>query len=205
MIIIHGEDQIASRQAYLDIKAEAEKAGLQVNMLAGDALTLDELINASRSISLLGEDPAVFVENFFSRRQSREKKQIFDYILGVSPQAAISFWEARDVTGQLKDFPQSTVRRFDLPKYIFEFLDTLSLDSYHRAVKVMPAEQILASLATRLLKVQMGTGRLRGRVSADQLSIMLKRLLEIDFRQKTSNSAMDLAEALELWVVENIH
>lgn len=196
MQIIHGDNQIASREQFLLARQTAQKQGLNIVEFSGDSLTLSDLTQAVESKSLFGSANAVFIENLFSSRPSNAKKQIIAYLLKKA-QENIVIWEAKDVSAQVKDMPS---KRFDLPKHIFTFLDNPNLSTFHSALGTAPVEQIFASLVTRLHKVLLGQGRFNRQFSNSQLSTFNSQLLQIDYKQKTSSVPYDLTAALEIWL-----
>ena len=155
MTILHGDNQIASRNQFLTAKQEAAKHGLNIVDLSGDNLQVEQLIQATESKSLFGSANAVFIENLFSSRPSATKKQIIEYLIKCSNKQ-ILIWESKDVSTQLKDMPSL---RFDLPKHIFKFLDDPSLSTFHLSLSTAPVVHIFASLSTRLQKVFLCHGR----------------------------------------------
>lgn len=176
MLILHGDNQIASRQAYLDLK----KDGLVLS-----EVTVDHLRQAVESKSLFGEINQIVLENIFSARPSNQKKLIIEY-LQVHQSNPVLIWENKDVTAQLKEFEVKNIKRFDLPKYLFSFLDHPSVNGLLQVLQTMSPEQILASLVTR---------------AHNQVNIKwLNELLTIDYRLKTGLLPYDLSTALELWV-----
>ena len=204
MIIFHGEDQTNSRAAFLAARQKAKASQSQILDLPGDSLTLPALRTAVETESLFGSSNILFLEFLFSRRPSHDKKLLTDY-LSTQVTKEIYVWEPKDVSVHIKSFPPNTVRKFDPPKYIFTFLDHLDLVSFHRCLESLPVEQILASLATRLHKVLLGQGRFQGQFTQSQLKKMNSELLQIDYRQKTSSSPMDLGGALEVWLIKTVH
>ena len=177
MLILHGDNQVASRQALL-----AAKEGKPILEFMGSDLTLDHLVNAVETNSLFGQANTVIIEGIFSQRPSTNKKAAVEY-LEAHPDADIIIWEGKDVTTQLKNF--KSVQKYDFPKYIFSFLDSPTISGLHQVLQTMPAEQILASLATRAHK--------RANTS------WLKSLLDLDYKLKTGALPYNLAAALELW------
>lgn len=171
MIILHGNNQVASRQALL-----AAKEGRPVLEFMGSDLSLDQLVNAVETNSLFGQANTVVIERAFA------KKEISEY-LAKNQDKDIIIWEPKDVSTKVKDF--KNVQKFDLPKYIFGFLDNPTISGLHQVLQTMPAEQILASLATRAHK----------RANTK----WLQELLAIDYKIKTGVLPYDLATALELW------
>lgn len=189
MQIIHGDNQVASREQFLKAKQEAQKQGLNIVEFSGDSLTLGDLTQAVESKSLFGSANAVFIEGLFSRRPSNEKKQLVEYLIRSHPEQVIT-WDPKDISAHVKDIPS---QRFDLPKHIFAFLDNPNLSTFHLALSTAPVEQIFASLATRVHKVLLGQGRITKKINPLEL-------LEIDYKQKTSSVPYDLTDALEIWL-----
>src|SRR3989344_3842949 len=149
MTILHGDDQIASRKNFLDLKDRAQAAGKQLVDLDGAHITLPDLVTAAESTSLLGTSNAVFIENLYTRRPSNDKKALIDY-LETHSVSDITVWEPKDVTAQLKALSLKQITKFDLPKSIWKFIDTWDLTAYHQALASNDPEQILALLAKRL-------------------------------------------------------
>ena len=201
MIIIHGDNQITSRDHFLSAKQAAIKQGHNIVDLSGDSLQLDQLIQAIKSRSLFGSANSVFIENLFSSRPSGGKKDLIKYV-EQNQSEDIVIWEPKDVSSQLKTIDSKQTTKFDLPKHIFAFLDSPTLTTFHKVLEVAPVEQIFASLCTRLHKVLLGQGRFTLKFSPDQLKLMNSQLLTIDHKPKTSSSPYDLTTALELWMVK---
>lgn len=187
MIILHGDNEIASRNEYLRQKKETYLE------LSGDTLDLSSLITSFSTSSLFGPISHIAIIGLFSRRPSTAKKQITDY-LECRSELELLLWEPKDVSAQLKGFPQKLITKFDFPKHIFTFLDNLDLVTYHKLLSQMPVEQIFASLVTRAHKVL--TAESRSNKSLDIL-----KLIEIDYQLKTGQLATDLSTALELLLV----
>lgn len=183
MIIFHGENQVESRRQL----TQALRGKQTVDY--GSDISLDQLVSAVGSNSLFGGPNTIVLENVLSGRPSSERKAVINYLIGHQDRDIV-VWEGKDVSAKLKDFDPRLGQRFDLPKYIFAFLDHPTVSSLHQVLETMPAEQVLASLATRAHK--------RANTA------WIKELLEIDYGQKTSSAPYDLATALELWVVKNV-
>ncbi|MEK7155049.1 MAG: hypothetical protein AAB697_02890 [Patescibacteria group bacterium] len=177
MLILHGDNQVASRQKLTELKKNAS-----VLEFLGSDLTLETLANVMATKSLFGQANTIVIEGLFSQRTSNLKKELIAYLLAHQTSDVI-VWEGKDVTAQVKDFSQ--VQKFDLPKFIFNFLDRPTIAGLHQVLQTMPAEQILASLATRAHK--------RANLS------WLKSLLDLDYRLKSGVLPYDLATGLELW------
>lgn len=213
MIIIHGDNEIASRNLFLAHKDQAVKSGKQLVILSGSSLTLPQIVTSSQSQSLFGSTNIVFVEGFFTRRPSNDKKTLTEYLLTHST-ADVVLWESQDVTPALKSFPPEVIKKFDLPKHIFHFIDNWTISAFTAALTGAAPEQILALLAKRLhdlilVKEHAGVfppwqiSKLQNqasRYSLNDLQTMNHELLLIDYAQKTSSSPVDLAAALQFWL-----
>lgn len=177
VIILHGDNQVASRQALL--KAKEGKSILE---FIGSNLLLNQLVNAVETNSLFGQANTVVIESIFSLRVGAAKKALTGY-LESHQDSDIIVWESKDVSSQIKNF--KNVQKFDLPKHIFAFLDNPTLSTLHLALSTTEPEVLFASLATRAHK----------RANTK----WLQELLAIDYKLKTGALPYDLTTALELW------
>lgn len=177
MQVLHGDNQVASRQKLLDLKKD--KSVLE---FFGADLTVDKLHSVLNTKSLFGPAHTVVIESLFSQRNSALKKDLVSYLLNHLISDVI-IWEGKDVSTQVKDFSQ--VQKFDLPKHIFTFLDSPSLSTLHLALSTTEPEVVFASLVTR--------GYKRANIK------WLQDLLTIDYQLKTGILPYDLATGLELW------
>ena len=212
MIILHGDNQVASRQHLTTLKQAATKLGKQITELAGE-VSLELLMPAAESNSLFGSSNLVVIENLFSGRPSNDRKAVISYLLAKSGDVVV--WEGKDVSGKIKDVDPQSTRRFDLPKYVFKFLDNLSITSLQLALSTAAPEQILALLASQIHKIilfkegvaslpswQLAKLKIQSsRFKIQDLIKLNRELLEIDYAQKTSAAPYDLATALEIFVV----
>lgn len=215
MLILHGDNQLASRQAFLDFKQQAVSAGKQVQEYSGDNLTQPQLVTAVESVSLSGTTNAVFIDGLFSRRPGNEKKALVAY-LADHLKADITVWEHKDVAAQVKTFPPASVRKFDLPKYLFIFLERFTLSGLKQALIGSSPEQVFSLIVRQVRNLIMAKDNAAGfpawqaaklksqaaGYSTEKLISLYRKLLAIDRSQKTSASPYGLETALELWVVE---
>jgi hypothetical protein len=215
MLIVHGDNQVLSRQKFLDHKAGEKSAGKFLYETTGSAITLSTIRGALESVSLLGNSTSVFMADFFSGRSTKEKNQIIDYFLHHL-QSAIYIWEPKDVSLQLRKFSPQHISKFDLPKDIFRFLDNLSIDNFHLALANCAPEQVFFLLVNhfhQLLLAKEKKGdmsdwkrakleRQASKYSIWQLTKLYHQLLEIDLACKTSSSCQNLVALLELWLAK---
>lgn len=176
MMVIHGEDQIKSREYFLELKAQ--KPG---DIIDGDSLTLSNLKSRLEAVSLFGETQNIYIENLFSRRPSNEKKAIIELLETKNP-GNLVLWERKAVVTNLEN------KKFDLPKYLFAFWNNPTVKNLHLALKASAIEQIFAGLVTKA-----HNARNREWITS---------LLAIDYKQKTGNSPMGLVSALEVWLAK---
>ena len=176
MQIIHGENQISSRECFLEQRTQ--KAG---DILDGDNLTLADLKSRLDAVSLFGESQNVYIENLYSRRPSNEKKAIIEYIESKNPENLV-IWERKSVV------TTANTKKFDLPKYLFAFWNKPDIKSFHLALQVAVVEQIFAGLITKAHNTKNKE--------------WLNDFLEIDYKNKTSALPYDLKTALEIWLIK---
>lgn len=213
MIILHGDNQIASRQFYLDAKSRAVASGRTIVELVGSTLDQADMTAHLQTSSLWGQTASLFVDNFFTSRPSDRKKQLTAFFLS-QVQSDITIWENQDVSASLKSFPPSVSKKFDLPKHIFTFLDTLSLVSLQLALSQSDPEFIFSLLVTHVQRLIQATEGLltlpawqtqkyttqSQRLTRPKLLQLHSALLAIDYQQKSGAAPTSLASALELTI-----
>lgn len=215
MLVIHGDNSLASREYFLQIK---KQNFLNFLDLSGDTLTLADLQNALSTPDLFGQYPAVFIENFFSRRTSSQKTKISAYLLDLGNQNSsqtnsLFLYESKDISSQLKGLSASLIKNFPHPKHLYSFLESFSPDALRLCLKTDPPEAILASLAKHLqnlilVKENQGSfpdwqkTKLKtqsAKYSISKLTDMSNALLNIDYAAKTSKLSLSLDQSIELW------
>jgi DNA polymerase III, delta subunit. len=75
--LLHGDNQLESRNELNRLISGAESK--ELIRLDGEKTSLNEIVQALESSSLFGMEKLVIIENLFSRRQSKEKKEIIDW------------------------------------------------------------------------------------------------------------------------------
>ena len=211
MLIIHGDNTIVSRDFFLTQK----KSFPNILELSGEDLTFARITQALATPNLFGELPTLFIENFFSRRPSNEKKKIIEFLKNQN----IIFYDSKDISTQTKTFDPQNIKNFPYPKYIYSFLESFSLDQLQLVLKSEAPEMILGSMARHihnliLVKENQSNlpswqaGKLKSQAqnfTLEQLVKFNKDLLAIDYRQKTSTSPLNLKSALELWCLKIVN
>ncbi|MGB9911111.1 MAG: hypothetical protein ACPLKP_00725 [Microgenomates group bacterium] len=131
MLILHGENTTLSRQF---LTSRVKSFSGEVIYLEGKNLALENLLQALESQSLLKNDKLVVLENFFSSPRNKEKNLIIKYLIKEKPENLI-IWEGKKISPQtLAPFSFAQIRIFELPKIIFQFLESLSPETKNQAL-----------------------------------------------------------------------
>ncbi len=131
MILLHGDNQPASRESLGQLVAQARQKDREIIKLDGLIASLTDFKQALESLSLFGKEKTVVVENFFSRQQSKEKKEILEYFLNENSSLKktvsikVIFWEAREISAAVvRKIKNWQVKKFKTPLVVFKFLDS---------------------------------------------------------------------------------
>jgi len=133
LVLLHGENVGASRQALLDLKKNYSSDSISV--FEAENLEVDELIRACETPSLLSDRRLIIIEGkppVASNQLSVASKQLpaTDIVFWVGEELKPShklFKLVRDLGGQIRCF------RPTIPKHIFGFLDALGYKNRKRA------------------------------------------------------------------------
>lgn len=220
MLIIHGDNQVESRQFLLSQIEQAKAKDKEVIRFEGKEIELEQLHQALEGLSLLGKKKLVVIENLLIK----SPKSIINYLNKNQPKNLI-LWEGNEISqSKIKQF-KAQARLFKLPPIIFKFLDSFlpgnsrrSLTLLKQAVGQSSAENVFYMLARQvrylIIANQLGKEGLAGLHSFQQQKIALqakkfelsqlltihRKLLYIDWQQKTGQAPMDLAGQLDLLV-----
>lgn len=225
MIIIHGENNLLSRQRLIsEIENFKNKTQAEILKFDGQNLKLMDLRQVLDSTSLLGESSLVVIENLFSGRTSKEKQKIIDYLKKIIPRNLI-VWEGKKIDGRMLTSFKSGVLRFDLTPLIFHFLDSFfpgnaknSLTLLHQCLEQEPPEIIFFMLARQIKQLilaadlgqkglsQMDNWRTEKLIRQAQKFTLIKlmkiyrQLLKMEVLQKTGRTPFSLSSQLDLLV-----
>jgi len=133
LILLHGENVSASRQALLDLKKNCSPDS--VSIFDATKLNVDEFIRACETPSLLSDRRLIIVEG-----KPRELSTLNSQLSTLSPATDLVFWIGeelkpshklfklvRDLGGQIRHF------RPTIPKHVFGFLDALGYRNRKKA------------------------------------------------------------------------
>ena len=121
--IIHGENIAYSRKFYID---EREKSKNPIIFLSNN-LNLTNLAQELEGNSLFDTaNKEIFIEDFFSKKQSKEFNNIVSFLQKHSKNVNISIWESKELSKkQLNSFKGHQIKLFTLSKSLFLFLNEL--------------------------------------------------------------------------------
>lgn len=222
MIILHGENLVASRQQLSTLK---ENFSGEIISFAGEKLNLTQLKQALESLSIFKKEKLIIIENLFTRQSSQEKESLLKYLKESQPENLI-VWEGKTIDGRsLTPFKLAKIQKFTLSALIFKFVDSLapqnkrnSLYWLGQCLKKDAPEVVFYMLSRqiRLLIIAKDLGakdltRLAPwqkakfvnqaqKFTLKQLVNLYQRLLQIDWQQKTGQSALPLASQLDLLI-----
>lgn len=219
IIVLHGDNQAASRERFITLREEAQKKGANTVLLDGKSTTWEQIELQSQTTTLLGEESNVFIENFFTGKKAK----------GIVPkdkiEGEIVFWESQELsrTLLLKLTKNWKIEFFEFPKLVFRMLDANNPEKPAASLKLLQEvlarqapESVLPLLAwhTRQLiwaKEEPETlaspswkkQKLIGQASLftpGQLYDLHKKLLDLDKSQKTSTNPLPLSSSLDLLI-----
>lgn len=214
--VLHGQNQVGSRQRLLSLKEEYRKRGFEIVVLNGKATTFSQIQLSAQNFSLLGEGTVVFVEDFFGRKKSEPRRaEEFD--------GEIIFWEGKEISKPtLATFPKNwKIESFPFPRAIFRFLEDITpgkpqkcITDLHQLLLTEEAQLVLPLLAwhvrqllwakedTKTLNIPAWkAGRLANQASKftpEELYLLHQKLLNLDRDLKTGTNPLPLASSLDL-------
>ena len=228
LTIIHGDNQITSRQALVDEIVQAKNAGLEVITLEANKLELGKLQQTLSSQSLFGQEKLIIIETLHSLPTSKRKKSPIELIITTTNQPnspQIVLWEKRSLTKtMLKKFSQAKVQEFKISKKLWYFLDTLvnpqvklkkQLELFDEACQQEEVHFVYLMIIRQIrLLIQAKEGHFSGApfmiakfkkqatyFSLPKLLKLHQQLFEIEKKQKTSTNLLDLKSELDLFLI----
>ncbi len=227
IIIIHGDDIASSRNYYI---SERQKTKSPV-ILAGEKLTLSDLMQSLEGGSLFNDEKEIFIENFFSSKKSNINfKEIVVYIDKHNSKANIFFWENSELSKtELAVFKNPLAKLFKIPQNMFGFLDNIkpkntdSINQFHILLN-QTAEELIFFMIVRQFRLLLAVSDLNGsqidevkRLAPWQLGKLksqsklfeqsklisiYNKLYEIDSAQKSGKLAVSLTQAIDFFLID---
>jgi DNA polymerase III delta subunit len=220
---LHGENIVKSRQVLTEKIENFREKGIEVEILSGSQLTLEQARSALGSNSLFGKDKVVVIENLYSSPQSMRREKLINYLKREKFANELILWERKDIK---RKFPSSfSVEVFRLSSAIFKFLESLKPDNTQASLRLLAeaksreSEEMIFYLLVRQIRLliqakdlgEKGLAELQSwqktrflsqakHFSLKQLTLIHQKLLEMDYKQKTSGTPFSLASELDLLV-----
>ena len=172
--ILHGDNQVASRDRLNQLKDEAKIDNREVVSVEGKGIDMTALIQNLESQSLFSFPKSVFIENLIGslRTGSKAKDTIINYLIEGKFDSDVVLWEGKSVGKsllKLKKQKHVSVEDFKMPVVIFKFTESLSpqtipdaLFYFNEAIKTSPVEVVFIMLIRQfrlLLGTELGANR----------------------------------------------
>ena len=222
-ILIHGADQAKSRQKLNELLKDKDSEKIY---LEGKKFSLNELIQASESSSLIATDKTIIIENFLKRKIGKEKKEIQEFLFKKKFDYDVILWEDKELErAKISSLPKTVaVYKFDYPANLFKFLDSLGsspvkklLEEFHFLAHTSDPELLYTMLVRQfrfLLMVKDENTNLTGipdwqfykfksqskYFSFVVLLSLYRRLLNIDYQFKTGRTPLNKSKLLDLFL-----
>jgi DNA polymerase III delta subunit len=166
--ILHGDNQVASRDRLSQLKTEAKLENREVVSIEGKGLDMTTLLQHLESQSLFSFPKTIFIDNLISslRTGSKAKETVIEYLLTGKFDSDVVLWEGKSVGKnllKLKKQKNVSVEDFKMPVVIFKFTESLSPQSipdalfyFNEAVKTSPVE-VIFSMLVRQFRILVAT------------------------------------------------
>lgn len=211
ILLIHGEDSIASRNVFLGYIESANQKGYKVTDISNSTnLDLSEKLTSQS----LFEEKIVLIHDKMKNIKPKDVKWIKDN--SQKYEADIIFYSDSIIPAKIiSSFPKKIkTEKFDLPKIIFQFLDSFIPGNANKALLLLnkllenqPIELVFAMLGRHLkdlIWVKMDPDNLpkypswrikkiesqSDKFSDSQLKKIINHLSEADIKSKTSDNSL---------------
>lgn len=223
-----GDDIISSRKAFLDELDSLREQKFEVRRISGKDVNAEQLELLSSSTTLFGQKQCLAIEGLLSLPKSKEKDNVSEMVTrrfgGLDCNVVI--WEGKEYSRtEQQKYPQNFIfKNFKLPEVLFKFLEKLipnktteNLNFFHQTIgSVDPAFIFLMLVRQIRLLILVADNEVSGlpfwqihKLAAqakmfdkEKLYEIYKRLLEMDFRQKTSSFVLGLSSELDLLLAD---
>ena len=224
LIIIHGDDVASSRRKLRELVDENKDD--EKIFLDGRKLTLEELVLACESSSMLFNKKLIVIENFLGSPKNKNKENIISYLNCECENSDIILWDDKKIDKRtfavsLKKYAEYPLM---LPANLFKFLDSIGVDQrnlivgmFHSLLATLEAEMIFSMLVRQwrnmiiaidanklnpagLASWQLGKLRAQARVFGNNKLISSYRtLLTIDYKIKSGLTPFSMRQLLDIF------
>lgn len=227
--IIHGEDIVTSRKFYIDERTKSE----HTITFFGDNLNLTDLVQAIESNTLFNDaSKEIFIEDFFSKKQSKEFNNIVSFLQKQSRDVNIKIWESKELSKkQLNSFKGHQIKLFSLSKPLFLFLNELRPGNnknviylFHKTLESVEAELVFYMIIrqfrlflaifknsqdNQIVEIRNMQPWQKARLQKQasfftevQLKNIFNKICNIEISQKTGTSILSLPQAIDFLLLE---
>ncbi len=224
LTIIHGDDISSSRQKLRELVDENKDD--EKIFLDGRKLTLEELVLACESSSMLFNKKLILIENFLGSTKNKNKENIISYLNNEGENTSIILWEDKKVDKRtfvsgIKKYKEYAVM---LPANLFKFLDSIGVEKenlivgmFHSLLATLEAEMIFSMIIRQwrnmiiaidanklnpagLASWQLGKLRAQARFFGNNKLISSYRtLLTIDYKIKSGLTPFNMRQLLDIF------
>ncbi len=227
IIIIHGDDVARSREYFLSEKSTFDNPVT----LEGKNLLLSDLLQIFEGTMLFSEEKTVFIEDFFSKKPSKDTQDIVGFLTNKKFSGTVYIWEGKEQTKKnLTPFSGTTIKTFKLPQTLFQLLDAIQpgntkalLRLFHETLASSEPELIFHMLTRQfrlLLAMSDDHGnnieeskrlapwqkqklkKQTGLFTAERLTTLYAKLATIEIQIKTGKSTLSLTEQIDFFLTD---
>lgn len=220
MIIVHGDNIVASRKHLRDLVEDKKKHG---DVISVDASTLKipVLENLLGAQELFSTNQTLVIDNLFSLTRSKQKSDLLTMLSKASRD--IILWEKRPLRAtETKLFSGAQIRLFRTSGSIFTFIESIRPGNAKQSIQLLDiAEEkdgieICFALLSRQIRLLIqlkdhdsegippfSVGKLKKQAenfTLPQLIKLYEKLTLIDEQEKTSKSSLSLRQKLDLLI-----
>jgi hypothetical protein len=225
LTLLHGDHQEQSRNRLAQLIQTFRDQSLEVFRFDAGKSAPDELRAILNTQMLFGQSSAVILENVFSLKSLKKKKEFIALITGESS-AEVVLWEGKALTAtQLKPFvaAKANIELFKLSQSLFQLMDSLggdpkkSLQLLDQTLQTESADfvfQMMVRQVRLLLATALGAQlkehpfvlqKIRRQVrnfSTQQLKDWHEKLTFLDYHSKTGQLRLTLTQEIEQLLIQ---
>src|SRR3989344_5088567 len=227
--IFHGDDTSSSRKLFIEQKENAQNS----QSFFGEKLEISSLVQIFDGGGLFSDEKQIFIEDLLSKRKpSKEFDEIINYIASIKD-GSVYLWENKALTKkQLNYFPKATVKESKLPQVLFTFLDNLlpgnskhAISLFHQAILRSEPELLFYMIVRHFRLLLAVTDKSLENIdevlkmspwqksklekqsrsfTKEHLVKILKKLMNIDYFQKTGQSQLSLTQNIDMFLLSDV-
>lgn len=226
LTVIHGENIKESRNFFWQLKQKAQNP----IFLSAENINLFDLMQVLDGGGFFEETKQIFIENLFSLKKKNDKEKILDLLLREENENEIIFFENKEITlTSLRIFKNALVKKFDIPKIIFSFLDLIGIDKtksvqiFHEILKTDEAEYVFFMII-RHFRIMLALSnncenqidelkRIQSwqknkyltqlkKIGLEKVKNFYSDLFQTDLKQKTGQNALPLNKTIDILLLK---